>query len=139
MAMACLRLVTFLPLRPLFSLPCFIAFISRSTLLPAAFPYLRPELLLFAEVFLLALFLLALFLLALFFVALFLAAVFLLAIFLVADFFLVPDFFAAAFFVAIRILPDSRSPEPLSQVASQGDVSLRVILPRSPADRKSVV
>ena len=44
MAMACLRLVTFLPLRPLFSLPCFIAFISRSTLLLAFGPYLRPEL-----------------------------------------------------------------------------------------------
>lgn len=43
MAMACLRLVTFLPLRPDFSLPCFIAFISRSTSLPADGEYLRPE------------------------------------------------------------------------------------------------
>ena len=87
--MACLRLVTFLPLRPLFSLPCFIAFISRSTLLPAAFPFLRPELLFFAGVFLLALFFVELF-----FAAVFLLAVFLLVDFFVADFF-VPDFFAA--------------------------------------------
>jgi hypothetical protein len=43
MAMACLRLVTFLPLRPDFSLPCFIARISRSTFLPAECEYLRPE------------------------------------------------------------------------------------------------
>lgn len=41
MAMACLRLVTFFPLRPDFSLPCFISFISRSTALPAAGLYLR--------------------------------------------------------------------------------------------------
>ena len=43
MAMACLRLVTFLPLRPLLSLPCFIAFISASTFLPADGEYLRRE------------------------------------------------------------------------------------------------
>jgi hypothetical protein len=53
-AMACFRLVTFLPLRPLFSLPCFIAFISRSTSLPADGLYSREgldffELLFFAE------------------------------------------------------------------------------------------
>src|SRR5579885_1854352 len=42
MAMACLRLVTFLPLRPLFSLPFFIARISRSTDFDAALLYLRP-------------------------------------------------------------------------------------------------
>ena len=107
MAMACLRLVTFLPLRPLFSLPCFIAFISRSTLLPAAFPYLRPELLFFADVFLLALFFIADF-----FVLVFLLAVFLLPVFFAADF-LVADFFAA-FLVAIKILPGSRSRESLS-------------------------
>jgi hypothetical protein len=41
MAMACLGLVTFFPLRPLLSLPFFIAFISVSTLLPAAGEYLR--------------------------------------------------------------------------------------------------
>lgn len=43
MAMACLGLVTFLPLRPDFSLPCFMARISRSTSLPAEGEYLRPE------------------------------------------------------------------------------------------------
>ncbi len=43
MAIACLRLVTFLPLRPLFNLPLFIAFISRSTDLPAFGLYLRLE------------------------------------------------------------------------------------------------
>lgn len=43
MAIACFRLVTFLPLRPDFSLPFFMARISRSTDLPAAFPYLRPD------------------------------------------------------------------------------------------------
>ena len=40
MAMACFLLLTFLPL-PLFSLPFFIAFISVSTLLPAALLYFR--------------------------------------------------------------------------------------------------
>ena len=43
MAMACLGLVTFLPLRPDFSLPCFISCISLSTSLPADGEYLRPE------------------------------------------------------------------------------------------------
>ena len=43
MAMACLRLVTFLPLRPDFSFPRFISFISRSTFLPADGEYLRPD------------------------------------------------------------------------------------------------
>lgn len=43
MAMACFRLVTFFPLRPDFSLPCFIACISRLTSLPAEGEYLRPE------------------------------------------------------------------------------------------------
>lgn len=43
MAMACLRLVTFLPLRPDFSFPRFISCISRSTFLPADGEYLRPE------------------------------------------------------------------------------------------------
>ena len=42
-AIACLRLVTFLPL-PLRSLPCFIAFISRSTSWLADGLYLRDEL-----------------------------------------------------------------------------------------------
>jgi hypothetical protein len=43
MAMACLRLVTFLPLRPDLSWPFFIAFISVSTLFPAAGEYFRRE------------------------------------------------------------------------------------------------
>jgi hypothetical protein len=43
MAMACFRLVTFFPLRPDFSLPCFIACISRLTSLPAEGEYLRPD------------------------------------------------------------------------------------------------
>lgn len=42
--MACLGFVTFLPLRPLFSLPLFISCISRSTFLPALGLYLRPVL-----------------------------------------------------------------------------------------------
>lgn len=50
MAMACLRLLTFLPLRPLFNLPSCISCISRSTCLPAPLLYLRPEL--FFELFL---------------------------------------------------------------------------------------
>jgi hypothetical protein len=41
--MACFGFVTFLPLRPDFSLPCFMARISRSTSLPADGEYLRPE------------------------------------------------------------------------------------------------
>jgi hypothetical protein len=43
MAMACLGLVTFLPLRPDFNLPCFISRISRSTFLPADGEYFRVE------------------------------------------------------------------------------------------------
>lgn len=136
MAIACLGLVTFLPLRPLFSLPCFISFISRSTALLALGPYLRPELLFFADDFLLELFLAELFLLGLFlvelfllellllelfFAALFLVVLFLLELFFAEDFlladFLVPDFFAA-FLVAIRILPALKSREWCLQVAS---------------------
>lgn len=41
--MACLGFVTFFPLRPDFSLPCFMARISRSTFLPAEGEYLRLE------------------------------------------------------------------------------------------------
>src|SRR5579863_8418381 len=41
--MACFRLVTFLPLRPDFSLPCFIARISLSTSAPEEGEYLRPD------------------------------------------------------------------------------------------------
>jgi hypothetical protein len=43
MAIACFGFVTFFPLRPDFSLPCFMARISRSTSLPAEGEYLRPE------------------------------------------------------------------------------------------------
>jgi hypothetical protein len=43
MAIACLRLVTFLPLRPDLSLPFFISLISVSTFLPAEGEYLRPD------------------------------------------------------------------------------------------------
>src|SRR5438445_3005045 len=39
MAMACLRLVTFFPDRPDFSLPCFFSRIARSTFSPAFLPY----------------------------------------------------------------------------------------------------
>ena len=41
--MACFGLVTFFPLRPIFSLPSFMARISRSTSLPAEGEYLRPD------------------------------------------------------------------------------------------------
>lgn len=51
MAIACLRLVTFFPLRPDFSLPRFISRISRSTALPALGLYLRPLERFFDEVF----------------------------------------------------------------------------------------
>jgi hypothetical protein len=40
MAIACLRLVTFLPERPLRSVPCLRSCIARSTLLAAFLPYL---------------------------------------------------------------------------------------------------
>lgn len=43
MAIACLGLVTFLPLRPDFSLPFFISLISVSTFLPAEGEYFRRE------------------------------------------------------------------------------------------------
>src|SRR5882672_2967569 len=43
MAMACLRLVTFLPERPDLSLPRFISCMARSTFLPALAPYLRDD------------------------------------------------------------------------------------------------
>src|ERR1700712_3661859 len=52
MARACLGLVTFFPLRPLFSLPCFISRISRSTFLLAEGEYLRAPALFFAADFL---------------------------------------------------------------------------------------
>jgi hypothetical protein len=42
MAIACFRLLTFLPERPDLSVPRLIARISRSTALPAFFEYFRP-------------------------------------------------------------------------------------------------
>jgi hypothetical protein len=42
-AIACFLLFTVLPLRPLFSFPCFIARISVSTLFPAAGEYFRAD------------------------------------------------------------------------------------------------
>jgi hypothetical protein len=42
MAMACLRLVTFLPLRPLFRVPLFFSRMARSTFLPAFGLYFLP-------------------------------------------------------------------------------------------------
>jgi hypothetical protein len=40
MAIACLRLVTFLPERPLRNVPRLRSFMARSTFAPAALPYL---------------------------------------------------------------------------------------------------
>jgi hypothetical protein len=51
MAMACFLLVTFLPLRPLLSLPLFMARISLSTLFPAAGEYFRVDFFLPADFF----------------------------------------------------------------------------------------
>jgi hypothetical protein len=49
MAMACLRLLTFLPLRPLLSVPLLRFFIARSTYFEAPFEYLRAILLLLKQ------------------------------------------------------------------------------------------
>jgi hypothetical protein len=43
MAMACLRLVTFFPLRPLFSVPFFFSCITRATFFCALGPYFLPD------------------------------------------------------------------------------------------------
>lgn len=95
MAMACLGLVTFLPLRPDLSLPCFISLISVSTFLPAEGEYLRLEDF-FADDFLVEDFL----------VEDFFAVVLLLVLLFFAEdlFRVLLDFFFAAFFVAIDIL-----------------------------------
>jgi hypothetical protein len=84
-AIACFRLVTFFPLRPLFNWPFFIAFISLSTSLPEEGEYLR---------------VLLLFLAAVFFAGAFLAAVFFAEVFF-AEVFFEADFFEAAFFVTM--------------------------------------
>jgi hypothetical protein len=47
--MACLRLLTFLPLRPLFSVPFLRFFMARSTYREAPFAYLRAILLLLEQ------------------------------------------------------------------------------------------
>jgi hypothetical protein len=102
MAMACLGLVTFLPLRPDLSLPFFISLISVSTFLPAEGEYLRPEDFL-AEDFLAEDFLAAVFFAPVrFFVVLFFEEERLLEELL---FLVLPDLFFAAFFVAIYFLP----------------------------------
>jgi hypothetical protein len=94
MAMACFLLVTFLPLRPDLSWPFFIAFISVSTLFPAAGEYFLPEAF-FADDF---------FALVLFFVVPFLVAALFLEELL---FFALLDFFLVALLVAIDISSDS--------------------------------
>ena len=48
--MACLRLLTFLPLRPLLSVPFFRFFIARSISLEAPFEYLRAILFLLKQI-----------------------------------------------------------------------------------------
>ena len=50
-AIACLRLVTFFPLRPLLSFPCFISCISSRTYSPALGLYFLPLLFFFADFF----------------------------------------------------------------------------------------
>ena len=60
-AIACFGLVTFLPLRPLFSVPCFISLISVSTFLLADGLYFRVELLFFAGAFFVGVFFVAFF------------------------------------------------------------------------------
>ena len=85
MAIACLRLVTFLPERPLFSFPRFISCISVSTFLPAEGEYLRVEVVFFEAV---------------------LRAVVFFTVFFAADFFarfFVDDFFAAVLRIAFLV------------------------------------
>jgi hypothetical protein len=62
-AMACFRLVTFLPLRPDLRVPFFISFISLSTFLPAEGEYFRVEDFFALVDFFLAVFLVAIFIL----------------------------------------------------------------------------
>jgi hypothetical protein len=95
-AIACLRLVTFLPLRPLFSLPLFISRISRSTFFPTdGLYFLELDFLLDLRVALFAAVFFADFLPVF---VVFFAEVFLLALFLLGDFF---EDFLLAFLVAI--------------------------------------
>jgi hypothetical protein len=92
--MACFLLVTFLPLRPDLSWPFFIAFISVSTLFPAAGEYFLREAF-FADDF---------FAPVLFLALPFLAETLFLLVFFELVFFAVLDFFLVAFLVAIYIL-----------------------------------
>jgi hypothetical protein len=94
MAMACFLLVTFLPLRPDLSWPFFIAFISVSTLFPAAGEYFLPEPF-FADDFFAA--------------VLFRALAFLVEVLFLEEllFFALLDFFLVAFLIAIDFLPES--------------------------------
>ena len=131
--MACFGLVTFFPLRPDFSLPSFIARISRSTSLPAEGEYLRPEDF-FARleldffdaeprVLFLALLLRVLFfaLPRVLFFALLREEREELPLEVLLDFFfeLLLDFFLAAFFVAITILLGGQMASSLEQVVSR--------------------
>lgn len=107
MAIACLGLVTFFPLRPDFSLPFFISLISVSTLLPADGEYLRPEDF-FADDFFEEDFFVEDLLFEVLRVEDFFALVlFLLLLFFAEElrFFVLLDFFFAAFLIAIHILP----------------------------------
>lgn len=99
MAMACLGLVTFLPLRPDLSLPRFISLISVSTFLPAEGEYLRREDF-FADDFFADDF----------FAEDFFAAVLLLVLLFFAEdlFCVLLDLFFAAFLVAIDILLENQ-------------------------------
>ena len=95
MAIACFLLVTFLLLRPDLSWPFFIAFISVSTLFPAAGEYFLPEAFFADDFFALVLFLAPPFLVE----ALFLEELL---------FFALLDFFFVAFLVAIDILSQNQ-------------------------------
>src|SRR5437764_4619002 len=106
MAIACLGLVTFLPLRPDLSLPFFISLISVSTFLPADGEYLRPDDL-FAEDFFVVDFFVELLLVYVPLVEDFFALVPFLALLFFAEellFLVLLDLFFAAFLVAISIL-----------------------------------
>jgi hypothetical protein len=109
MAMACFGFFTFLPLRPDLSWPFFIAFISVSTLLPAAGEYFRRDDFLAEDFFAPVLFLVLVF---------FAEVPFLeeLLFFLLLAFFALLDFFFVAFLVAIYILLTIRCSADLRQL-----------------------
>lgn len=114
MAIACLGFVTFLPLRPDFSLPFFISLISVSTFLPAEGEYLRPEDF-FDEDFFEDVFLGDVFLADDFFALVLRRELLFLVLFLLLVprrdellFLVLLDLFFAAFFVAMRILLENQ-------------------------------